>query len=81
MSYSEKELVEDLKSAVSGEDMNNIRRKCIETGIKWEEISTGTKKFYASTQSRIHPCPEEYKKNQHVHYDIPHFCRDGEIKK
>lgn len=76
--YSEKELIRDLEKAETGADMNAIRKKCIEEKVKWGSVSGDVKKLYVETQSAIHPCPEEYKKNPDIHYDIPHFCRDEE---
>lgn len=70
MNYSEKELVSDLKEAETGDDMNKIRSKCIYAKMNWDDISIDTKKLFVKTQSRIHPCPQEYKDNPQIHYDV-----------
>ncbi len=80
MMYSEEELKRDLKSVKTGDDMNRIREKCLNTGVEWDKVSIETKKLYANIQTRIHPCPDSYRKNPHIHYDIPHFCSDGKLK-
>ena len=78
--YSEKEMLQDLEKAITGNDMNRIRRKCIEAKVEWGKVSADVKKLYVATQNRIHPCAEEYKNNPDIHYDISHFSRDGKLK-
>ncbi len=77
MKYSEEDLISDLKNAQNGNDMNRIRRNCREAGVDWSALSSETKKLYADTQTRIAPCPKEYKENPQVHYDIPHFAKES----
>lgn len=70
MKYSENELMDDLKEVKTSEDMNKIRGKCISAKLNWDDISLNTKKLFVETQTRIHPCPREYKDNPHIHYEV-----------
>lgn len=75
MKYTEEELRKNLEEAKTSNEMNQIRGKCKDSGLKWEDVSMEIKRLYAETQSKLFRCPDEYKANPQIHYDIPHFCR------
>lgn len=80
--YTEEQIVKDLKNVSCGKDFNSIQKRIRdEKNITWENLQISTKKEFANAMDRIHPCPQEYKDNPHIHYEIPHFCSPNKFNK
>lgn len=74
---TEKELLEMLKTIKTGEEFNAMQKRLRESDLSWNILQLETKKEYAKTMERIHPCPQEYKDNPHIHYEVARRKREN----
>lgn len=77
--YTYKDLIEDLNGDVA---WNTIREKALSSKLNLKDIpsESRTEVRQAINEYFKRKAPKEYSENPHIHYDIPHFCRDGKLK-
>lgn len=80
MKYTLDNLFEDLRQGTKS--WNEIKKQCAEAGITTESLKKTEKTEYVALLNnyRKKKCPQEYKENPHIHYEVPHFGKPNKKK-
>lgn len=76
MKYTLDDVFEDLRQGTKS--WNEIKKRCAEAGITTESLKQTEKKEFAVllNEYRKKRCPQEYKDNPQIHYEVPHFGKE-----
>lgn len=67
--FKEEALLQKLKSISTAAELSVIQQQISEQ-TSWESLNLETKKEFVKAMERIHSCPQKYKDNPHIHYEV-----------